>query len=63
MSAAEIGYSILSDLTGIENQTIFHAVSYIQSWLRALKNNVMMVVNAAGYAQRAVDNIVRKQGT
>jgi len=58
--AAEIGASFLCGITGIENATIDNPAAYVQSWLRALKNDVKMVVLAAGQAQEAVDYITGK---
>ncbi|MFC1528409.1 zincin-like metallopeptidase domain-containing protein [Candidatus Latescibacterota bacterium] len=57
---AEIGVSFLCGVTGIERETIDNSTSYIQSWLRALRDDVKMVVIAAGHAQKAVDYITGK---
>lgn len=57
---AEIGASFLCGFTGIKNETIDNSASYIKSWLRALKNDVKMVVRASGQAQKAVDYIKDK---
>ena len=54
---AEIGASFLCGISGIVNETIDNSASYVQSWLRALKNDVKMVVIAASQAQKAVDYI------
>lgn len=59
---AEIGASFLSGITGIENETLDNSDSYINSWLRVLKDDVKMVVHAAGHVQKAVDYIVQPHG-
>jgi len=55
---AEIGASFLCAHTGIINRTIDNSASYIQSWLRALKDDKKLVVSASQRAQRAVDYIL-----
>ena len=55
---AELGASFLCGITGIENHTIDNSAAYIQSWLRALMNDVKMVIHAAGHAQKAVDYVM-----
>ena len=57
---AEIGASFLCGISEIANETIDNSASYVQSWLRALKNDVKMVVIAASQAQKAVDYIVNR---
>ena len=54
---AEIGASMLCGLTGIINQTIDNSASYIQSWLKALKNDKSLIISASQKAQKAVDHI------
>ncbi len=54
---------VIAGLTGIKNETIDNSASYIQNWLRALKNDVKIVVHAAGNAQKSVDYIVKKSGS
>ena len=58
---AEIGSMFLCDMAGIEKETIDNCASYIQSWLRALRNDVKMVVVAASRAQKAVDYMLGLQ--
>jgi antirestriction protein ArdC len=58
---AEIGAAFLCGITGIENKTIDNSASYIQNWLKALKNDKKLVVMAGGQAQKAVDYILGKQ--
>jgi antirestriction protein ArdC len=55
---AEMTSSFLSGFCGIERDTIPNSVAYIQSWLKALRNDVKMVVLAAAAAQKAADYIL-----
>ncbi|WNC17936.1 zincin-like metallopeptidase domain-containing protein [Brevibacillus brevis] len=55
---AEIGAAMLCAKAGIDNSTIENSASYIGSWLRALKNDKKLVVQAAGLAQKGVDYIL-----
>lgn len=57
---AEMTAAFLCGKCQIEQQTIDNSVSYIQSWLKALKNDPKMVVLAAAQAQKAADYIVGK---
>ncbi|WP_079524973.1 MULTISPECIES: ArdC family protein [Halobacillus] len=54
---AELGASMLCGVTGIENTTIDNSASYIQSWLRALKNDKTLIIRASQQAQKASDYI------
>lgn len=54
---AEIGAAMLCGMAGIENATIENSASYIQSWLRALKEDSKLIVHAAAQAQKAADYI------
>jgi antirestriction protein ArdC len=55
---AEIGSAILCGVAGIEQVTLDNSAAYIQSWLKALKNDERMIVSAAGQAQKAADYIL-----
>ncbi|MED3563969.1 ArdC family protein [Bacillus xiapuensis] len=57
---AEMGAQMLCTVSGIDNSTIENSASYIQSWLRALKEegNTKLVVQAAAQAQKASDYIL-----
>lgn len=55
---AELGASFLCAKTRIINRTIDNSASYIQSWLRALKNDKTLIVSASQQAQKAVDYIM-----
>lgn len=50
---AEMGASFLCARAGIENVTIDNSAAYIQSWMKALKDDKKMLITAAGQAQKA----------
>lgn len=54
---AEMGAAMLCGIAKIDNHTIENSASYIASWLRKLKDDKKMVVQAAGQAQKAADYI------
>lgn len=55
---AEIGASMLTGLAGFIDATFDNSASYIQSWLRKLKDDKTLIVIAASQAQKAVDYIL-----
>lgn len=55
---AEIGASMLCGIAGIDNEIIDNSASYIQYWLRRLKNDPKLVVHASQQAQKACDYIL-----
>lgn len=56
---AEIGSATLVAKAGLETESTFdNSVAYIQSWLKALKNDKRMIVSAAGKAEKAVNLIL-----
>ncbi|XEC97036.1 ArdC family protein [Paenibacillus tarimensis] len=55
---AELGAAMLCGVAGIDNHTIEQSASYIQSWLRALKDDKKLIVHAAAQAQKAADYIL-----
>jgi len=55
---AEIGAAMLCSLAGIDNSTIDNSVAYIGGWLRKLKSDNKVIVQAAGQAQKGVDYIL-----
>jgi len=55
---AEIGSAMLCTMAGIEHATIDNSVAYIQSWLRALKNDSKLIVFASSQAQKASNHIL-----
>lgn len=56
---AELGCAFLCGLSGIEPETLDNSTAYIQGWLRALRADAKILVQAGGKAQRAVDYIVK----
>ena len=55
---AEMGAAMLCGVAGIDNSTIENSASYIDSWLRALKNESKLVLLSAAQAQKASDYIL-----
>ena len=55
---AELGAAMLSGITEIENLTIDHSASYIQSWIKKLKDDHSLIITASQQAQKAVDFIL-----
>lgn len=55
---AEMSASFLSQLTGIDNVTVDNSAAYIASWLKILRAEPKLVVQAAAKAQKAVDLIL-----
>ena len=59
---AEIGSAFLCSMLGIDNSDILqNKAAYIQSWLKALKDDKRLVVKAASHAQKAVDYILKRE--
>jgi antirestriction protein ArdC len=58
---AELGAAYLSAMCGIENTTIDNSAAYIKGWLSKLKNDNKFFIQAASYAQHAVDYIYGNQ--
>ena len=54
---AEIRASMLTGLVSFVDVTFDNSASYIQSWLRKLKDDKTLIVKAASQAQKAVDYI------
>lgn len=54
---AEMGAAFLCAVSGIES-TADHSAAYIKGWLKALKDDRKLVVNAAAAAHRAADFIL-----
>lgn len=56
---AEIGAATLVNYTGLESEASFrNSAAYIQSWLKALKNDPNMLVSASARAEKAVNYIL-----
>ncbi|MBT2655392.1 hypothetical protein J7E81_09095 [Bacillus sp. ISL-18] len=49
---------MLCGMAGIDNSTIENSASYIYSWLRVLKKESRLVLQAAAQAQKAADYIL-----
>ena len=59
---AEIGSAMLCNRIGIECEKAFkNSVAYIQSWLKALKNDPKMIVWASGRAEKAAKYILDEE--
>ena len=54
---AEMGSAMLTGVTGITS-TLPQSASYLAGWLKALRNDKKLVVQAAGKAQRAADLVL-----
>jgi antirestriction protein ArdC len=52
---AEMGAAFLCGETGIAPATLDNSAAYLQSWIRVLKGDARLLVQAAGAAQKAVD--------
>jgi antirestriction protein ArdC len=53
-----MGAAMLCRVAGIDNSTIENSASYIGSWLRVLKKESCLVLQAATQAQKAADYIL-----
>ena len=61
---AEIGAATLVSRVGLETPSSFsNNAAYIQSWLKALKNDKRLIVSAAGKAEKAVRLILGEEAT
>lgn len=60
---AEMGATFLNSEAGIEAPTLENSVAYIQSWLKALKNDPKILIQAASLAQKAADYILGRLST
>lgn len=59
---AEIGSATLLNLIGIETKKTFkNSTAYIQSWLRALRNDHKFIISASSKAEKAVKYILNEQ--
>ena len=55
---AEFGAAFLCAAAGIETATIENTAAYIKSWIKSLKTDKTMLIQAAGKAQRATEYIL-----
>lgn len=61
---AEIGAAALCNMMGVESPSSFkNNTAYIQSWLKALKNDKRMIIHAASQAEKAVRLILGETET
>jgi antirestriction protein ArdC len=49
-----------SEATGIETATLENSASYIDGWIRAIRQDRTLVVTAAAQAQKAADYILNE---
>lgn len=55
---AEMGAAILCAMTGIDTVTYNNSEAYLRHWIGRLKDDVKLLVQAGGQAQKAVDHIL-----
>ena len=58
---AEMGAAFLCGICDIGNRTIDNSAAYVQNWLRKLKSDKKLVVQAAAQAQKASDYILGRK--
>lgn len=59
---AEMGAAFLCGHAGIEQKVLENSVSYIAGWLKSLKNDKTLLIQAAAQAQKASDYILNIKG-
>jgi antirestriction protein ArdC len=59
---AECGSAFLCGEAGISGTTLENSAAYIAHWVKALKNDPKMLVNASGQAAKAADLILGRTG-
>ena len=57
---AECGAALLCAQGGISAVTFDNSAAYIASWIKALKDDPKMIVNASGQAAKAADFVLGK---
>lgn len=55
---AEMGASMLSGLSDVINPVIENSVSYLDGWIKALKEDSRLLIQAGAQAQKAVEYII-----
>lgn len=55
---AEMGAAFLCGMAGIENRTINNSAAYLASWIKVLKGDPKLIVQASAQAQKAADFIL-----
>ena len=58
---AEMGSAFLCGYAGIEDRTIDSSAAYLEGWLKQLKEDKTLIVQAAAAAQKAADFILGQQ--
>lgn len=57
---AEMGASFLCGRAGIENKVIENSAAYIDNWMRRIRKDHALVVQAASQAQKAADYVLAR---
>ena len=55
---AEMGAAFLAAKAGIEQTTLENSAAYLQSWIKVLKGDPKLAIQAASQAQKAADHIL-----
>ena len=59
---AEIGSAFMANIIGIDTEKIFeNSVSYIQGWLKKLKDDNKFILKASSDAKKATDYIIGEE--
>jgi antirestriction protein ArdC len=58
---AEIGAAFLAGPTGIEQVTLPNSAAYLDSWVKVLKGDARLAIQAGAAAQRAVAYILNRK--
>ena len=58
---AELGAAFLCNRLGIDTSPRVDHAKYLSNWLQALKNDQSLILDAAKYAQKAVDYVLELQ--
>ena len=58
---AEMGAAFLAGHTGIEQVTLATNAAYLASWVKALKGDARLAIQAGAAAQKAVDYILNRK--
>ncbi len=58
---AEMGAAFLAGHTGIEQVTLATSAAYLDSWVKALKGDARLAIQAGVAAQKAVDFILNRK--
>ncbi|HEV3116463.1 MAG TPA: zincin-like metallopeptidase domain-containing protein, partial [Gemmataceae bacterium] len=58
---AGMGAAFLAGHTGIEQVTLSNNAAYLASWIKTLKGDARLVIQAGAAAQKAVDYILNRQ--